>query len=136
MLEQDTLSYTKLKLSLELPDLEETWLDGYESAIHGGLEESNPYSLASAEYEHWNEGWWAGYFDEEKLFHWCDTPVIKNVAEVINRIQQSSENAVIVTPIAAYTSPTRITVVMSYVVRLMGTVLAFGICYQFADILA
>jgi hypothetical protein len=132
MLEQNALSYAKLKLNVDVPDLDENWLDGYESAQHETPEESNPYQVGSAEYQQWNEGWWAGFFNEEKLFDWCDTPVATNVDMIINRIQQAAAAKEI-----AYTPKlSRTKVIISHIVQATAAVMAFGICYQFADLLA
>lgn len=132
MLEQNALSYAKLKLNVDLPDLEENWLDGYEAAQYDVAEEANPYQVGTAEYQQWNEGWWAGFFHEEKLFDWCDTPVADSVDKIINKIQQASASKDIVT--APQLSRSKI--IMTHIVQVTAAILAFGICYQFADLLA
>lgn len=132
MLEQNALSYAKLKLNVDVPDLDENWLDGYESAQSDSPEEANPYQIGSTEYQQWNEGWWAGFFNEEKLFDWCDTSIKTEVDEVITRVQQAAAPVLTNTEIKL----SRTKVILGHVVQVAATVMAFGICYQFADFFA
>lgn len=64
----DILAHARLHFHISTPDLEEVWLDGYGSATANLAEENNPYSQDSSEYELWQEGWWAGFYEEEPLF--------------------------------------------------------------------
>ncbi|MBB71748.1 MAG: transmission trait enhancer LetE [Legionellales bacterium] len=62
------IPFARLKHHIDVPNLEEVWLDGFESAQAELEEERNPYRQGSTEYFHWNEGWWAGFYEEEPLF--------------------------------------------------------------------
>lgn len=64
----DILPYLRLKLSIDQPTLEDCWLDGYNVARKEGDEDANPYSEDSIEYQHWNQGWWAGFYGEESWY--------------------------------------------------------------------
>jgi hypothetical protein len=62
------LSLLKLKLNIEHPSVEDSYAYGYEAAKAGISEEDNPFLNNSRENEHWSEGWWAGFYEEEPLF--------------------------------------------------------------------
>lgn len=62
------LPYLKLRFNLDHPDLEECYMDGYESAKADLSEQTNPYREGSREYEHWEEGWLAGFYDEAPIY--------------------------------------------------------------------
>lgn len=62
------LSLLKLRLHIEHPSVEESYVFGYEAAAAGLREEDNPFQQATREYEHWSEGWWAGFYGEPPLF--------------------------------------------------------------------
>ena len=64
----DILPYLRLKLNVEHPDLEDCWREGYDSALKGISSDSNPFKPHSREYEYWEEGWWAGLYEEVPLF--------------------------------------------------------------------
>ncbi|MFC3908858.1 transmission trait enhancer LetE [Legionella dresdenensis] len=64
----EILSHLKLRLNIEHPDLEDCYIDGYESAVAELDEEANPFSAGTSEYNQWQEGWWAGFYGEEPLF--------------------------------------------------------------------
>jgi len=85
----------QLKLHVEVPDLDETWLDGYESGLYEKPEESNPYQMGTSEYEAWTEGWWAGFYKEEPLFN-TDGSVNQQalVVEPTIETQQATEKKV------------------------------------------
>ena len=51
-----------------MPNLEDTWLEGYEAAQGDQEEEENPFPVGSAEYRFWGSGWWAGFYEEPPLF--------------------------------------------------------------------
>ncbi len=59
--------YVKLQLNINFPDLEDCYLEGYEAAQQELGEELNPYSECSAAFEQWQEGWWAGLYNEAPL---------------------------------------------------------------------
>ena len=65
---QEILPHIRLKYHLEHPGLDECWSDGYECAIHDLSEDENPYDEHTPEGEHWLQGWWAGFYGEERLF--------------------------------------------------------------------
>lgn len=62
------LPHIKLRFTIEHPNLEECYAYGYESALCGEPEESNPYVVRSKEHEYWAEGWLAGFYEGEPLF--------------------------------------------------------------------
>src|SRR5438876_1198332 len=82
MTDETFLSYTRLKLHIDTPLVEETWLDGYECAKANIDENNNPYLQGSTEHFHWQEGWWAGFYEEDALFNLAGdvylTSTIKN----------------------------------------------------------
>jgi len=65
----DLLSDIKLRFNIDHPNFEECYVDGYESALANLPEEDNPYKTGSPEAEQWLDGWFAGTFNEEPLFH-------------------------------------------------------------------
>ncbi|MFN7097548.1 MAG: hypothetical protein ACK4PR_08320 [Gammaproteobacteria bacterium] len=136
MLEQNTLAYTKLKLNMDIPDLDENWLDGYESAQHEHPEEANPYQLGTAEYQQWNEGWWAGFFNEEKIFDWDDQNSQVEVNDIIARVQQAATAPVAKKKLFSILTSHRAKLILSHCIQAAAAVLALGICYQFADLFA
>ncbi len=62
------LSMLKLKLNIEYPSVEESYVYGYEAAKAGIQEEDNPFDEMTRENEHWSEGWWAGFYGAEPVF--------------------------------------------------------------------
>lgn len=62
------LSELRLRFHIENPGLEDCYADGYESALSEKPEESNPFAFGTVEYEHWSEGWWAGFYGEKPLY--------------------------------------------------------------------
>ncbi|MDF1757463.1 MAG: transmission trait enhancer LetE [Legionellaceae bacterium] len=62
------LPHVKLRFNIEHPTVEESYRFGYECALADVTEEDNPFALGSREGEHWNDGWWAGFYGEEPLF--------------------------------------------------------------------
>lgn len=57
----------KLRFNINHPDLDECYNEGYYSAVEEIEEGDNPYKLGTLEHEHWQEGWWAGWYREEPL---------------------------------------------------------------------
>lgn len=55
----NTLALAKLILKIQFPTLEECWDDGHELSSTHTLDE-NPYKVGTANYYHWQEGWWHG----------------------------------------------------------------------------
>lgn len=69
MIKQDSiLGDLKLRLNIEYPSLEECYAQGYESACEESVEENNPYQKGSKEFKFWQDGWWAGFYQEEPVF--------------------------------------------------------------------
>lgn len=62
------LSMLKLKLNIEHPDVEESYVYGYEAGQAGIAEEDNPFHEMTRENELWSEGWWAGFYGAEPAF--------------------------------------------------------------------
>ena len=71
------LPHLKFRFNLEHPSLEECYVYGYECACAGILEGENPYREASREADEWSEGWWAGFYGNERLFN-EETPVLSD----------------------------------------------------------
>jgi hypothetical protein len=134
MLNRMALSYAKLQLNIDMTDLEENWLDGYECAQRDVGEDANPYAMGTKEYHEWNEGWWAGFYNEEKVFDW-HTHSVDTMQSVMHRIQtavpQSKES------IARVDGSSKMTFkfIKSHFVQVLAAILAFGLCAQFADLL-
>ncbi len=68
MKNEDITPYIRFLKSIQKPDLEGVWLDGQDCAENQLALEENPYPENSTEYHYWSEGWWAGFYEEEKLF--------------------------------------------------------------------
>jgi hypothetical protein len=66
--EKQVLAFLKLKLQIDTPNLEEIWLEGYDCAKASPDEERNPYLACSQEFNHWEDGWWAGCYGQAALF--------------------------------------------------------------------
>lgn len=62
------LPHIKLRLNIKHPSFEECYAYGYECATAQLLEEDNPYPLDTSEYEHWQNGWWDGFYGVKPLF--------------------------------------------------------------------
>lgn len=65
---KDLLPDIKLRFNIDHPSFEECYLDGYDCALAKADEEENPYREGTQEYDHWQEGWWAGFYGEKPLF--------------------------------------------------------------------
>ncbi|GAB4391616.1 MAG: transmission trait enhancer LetE [Gammaproteobacteria bacterium] len=66
--DHEILARARLQLHIELPDLEECYVDGYESANHKLQETDNPFKEGSSEYQFWADGWYDGYHKAQPLF--------------------------------------------------------------------
>lgn len=55
------LSTAKLVLAVQAPTLEDCWSEGYDKSQCNTLDD-NPYVVGTANYHHWEEGWWAGFY--------------------------------------------------------------------------
>lgn len=62
------LPYVKLRLNVDHPNYEESYLLGYESALADIEEQDNPYREGTQAYAQWVEGWWVGFYEEAPLF--------------------------------------------------------------------
>ena len=52
----ELLSMLKLKLNIEHPSVEESYVYGYEAAAAGISEEDNPFQQNTIEHGHWSDG--------------------------------------------------------------------------------
>lgn len=68
MNEQQALASAKLILNTQLFDLEDTWSQGYEASQSALTELDNPYDKQTKAHHYWQEGWWAGTYNETPLF--------------------------------------------------------------------
>ena len=64
----EILPHVRLQFHAQHPVFEACWNEGYDSAEGDLSEEENPYGLETREYQQWNDGWWAGFYGEERLF--------------------------------------------------------------------
>ena len=62
------LSMLRLRFNIDHPNVEECYAYGYDCATAGASEEENPFKTNSREYDHWSEGWWAGFYGELPLY--------------------------------------------------------------------
>lgn len=62
------LPHIKLRFNIEYPDLEDCYIEGYQSALAATDEKGNPFPIGTREHEQWLDGWWAGFYGEEPLF--------------------------------------------------------------------
>lgn len=51
------------------PYFEEVWLEGYDDFEALEDDASNPYPAASREHQYWDDGWWAGFYGQARLFN-------------------------------------------------------------------
>lgn len=86
----DILAFSRLKLHVDKPDFEEVWLHGYESAFSDEDELMNPYDPESHEHQLWQDGWWAGFYEEDPLFSLAGEiyPEVKKAPETVAVAQQ------------------------------------------------
>lgn len=63
---KNILSTAKLILELQAPALEDCYQEGFAYAVNGCLED-NPYLEGTANFNHWNDGWWAGFYNEDTV---------------------------------------------------------------------
>lgn len=118
-----TLSIAKLQLSIDVPNLEEVWLEGYESAQFDQAETSNPYSKNSSEFQFWCDGWWAGFYGEEPLF---------NLAGEVN--PQALEKPQVNTPTLATAKPNSSW--FSRFSKAIGAIITSLAIYELIDLMA
>ncbi|NQY42940.1 MAG: hypothetical protein HRT87_06345 [Legionellales bacterium] len=60
------LGITKLLFDIKAPSLEECWEEGFEMANSLELSD-NPYQKGTANYYHWQDGWWSRKFGIEEI---------------------------------------------------------------------
>ncbi len=65
---RDILPHVRLQFHVKYPLLEDCYLDGYECATNDADESENPYKMCTLESDMWLDGWWAGFYEEQKLF--------------------------------------------------------------------
>ena len=64
----EILPHVRLQFHAQHPVLEACWNEGYDAANASLSEEDNPFQTQSTEYQHWNDGWWAGFYGDARLF--------------------------------------------------------------------
>jgi hypothetical protein len=62
------LPHIRFQFESKYPNLEEVWMDGYRMAGQDLAEDDNPHAEGTLEHQHWNEGWWAGFYEEAPLY--------------------------------------------------------------------
>ncbi len=75
------LPIVRLFFHIKVCSYHDLWLEGYEDCQQSFDSVSNPYLENSIEYDYWEDGWWAAFYDEPPLFtlegdviHLTDTP--------------------------------------------------------------
>ena len=91
MQEATILSYTKLSLHLQNPDLDDVWKMGYETGQNSELNDTNPYQVGSVEHEYWSEGWCSGYYSEDPLFEYVTETSIASENEAANDLSLAGQ---------------------------------------------
>jgi hypothetical protein len=87
------LPHVKLRFNIEHPNYEECYLFGYECAIAELSEDDNPFPEGSQEAEQWQEGWWAGFYEEKPLFDLSTMDEIQLDKEKAANDQQYNKNS-------------------------------------------
>ncbi len=64
------LPHVRLQFNVANPCLDDVWMEGYESAEHAMDELDNPYQRHAKEHDYWNQGWWAGFYGEERIMQY------------------------------------------------------------------
>lgn len=130
MKKDDITPYIRFLQSVQMPDLNGVLLDGRDSAENGLLLEDNPYPKHSKEYLYWNEGWWAGFYEEENasLFS-TNTATAKNTSKIAdNKSLNNSINE------ALNKSRKAISDWVESVSFIMGTFMVGYLSYELVDI--
>lgn len=123
------LPYVRLRHHLDVPTLEDTWLDGYESAGHSVGEQANPYEENTSEYHHWNEGWWAGFYGDEPLFSLSGEVNEKAIysTHIASKLQVRAAANQGLMPKLGFK--------INGIVKILTTILASLVIYELADVL-
>jgi len=77
------LPHVRFQFEMKNLNLEEVWMDGYKMAGSNMTEEDNPHQKGSAEYQHWYDGWWAGYYEEAPLYEIQYEESVSNHANIV-----------------------------------------------------
>ena len=80
----ELLSVLKLQLNVKHPSVEDCYVYGYEAAAAGIEEQDNPFRENTCEYDHWSDGWWAGFYEEAPLFSLDDSTLSSTKAPAAN----------------------------------------------------
>lgn len=86
------LPYLKLHLNVNCPTVEECYVHGYESALAEIDESENPYPVGTRSHEHWQEGWWAGFYGDAPCFDLNDLNAHEENAANDQAFQENSES--------------------------------------------
>jgi hypothetical protein len=78
----ELLPHIKLRFNIEHPSFEECYHYGYKCGEAEISEEENPFHLGSRENDLWQDGWWAGFYGEDPLFHLEESSEAANEDEV------------------------------------------------------
>ena len=85
------LSSMRIALHANNPDINDIWLEGYESANDDIDNDDNPYPTDSEAHYHWQEGWWAGFYHEEPVFSYSkEKPVDNSLTH--NRLRENLQH--------------------------------------------
>jgi len=80
----DVLPDVKLHFNIKYPILEDCYAYGYTCALSDLHADENPYPHGSKEWEHWAEGWEAGFYGEKPLFHPTESDVTTHIEHAEN----------------------------------------------------
>ena len=83
----DVLADIKLRFNLEHPNVEDCYVLGYECAKEDLQESANPFKEGSLESDYWQEGWWAGFYNEVPLFE-----LSEHQEAIESRVQEEKPN--------------------------------------------
>ena len=66
---EDAAAQYRLIFRINTPYFEEVWLEGYDDFEALENDAVNPYPATSREHQYWDDGWWASFHAEERLFN-------------------------------------------------------------------
>ena len=97
-----TAAQYRLIFRTNTPSFEEVWLEGYDDFDALEHDAVNPYSATSREHQYWDDGWWASFYAEERLFNLAGQVNPSAIAEVQPKTKISSKNTTTVSLIRRF----------------------------------
>lgn len=123
MQNRDILPYIRFLTSIQKPDLQGVWLDGKDCAKSNLSLDENPFPKDSKEYLYWNEGWWAGLYDEDKIVS-RQNNVVSTLKAMFAKKPANDSIFSDKSPIAAW---------FNNVSFIFGTFMSGFLCYELVD---